>query len=44
VRREGIDMLVVGGHGHRGLFDWLYGETITSIRHHLSIPIFAVRE
>jgi len=44
VRREGIDMLVVGGHGHRGLLDWLYGQTIPSIRHNLSIPIFAVRE
>jgi uncharacterized membrane protein len=44
VRRTGIDLLVVGGHGHRGFRDWLYGETITSVRHGLNVPVFAVRE
>lgn len=42
-RQEQIDLLVVGGHGHRGLGDVLRGETITGVRHGLSIPLLAVR-
>jgi len=31
----------LGGHGHKGLLDWLHGETITGVRHGLTIPILA---
>lgn len=34
---------VLGGHGHRGLSDIVYGETIARVRHHLDIPIVAAR-
>lgn len=40
---EKVDMMVVGGHGHRGLADLLRGETIGGVRHGLSVPILAVR-
>ena len=43
-REQGIDLMVLGGHGHRGLSDWLFGQTITPVRHGLRIPVFAVRE
>jgi len=42
VRSERIDVLVVGGHGHKGLADVLHGQTIPGVRHGLEIPIFAV--
>lgn len=38
-----IDLMVLGGHGHRGLLDLFYGETITAVRHGLSIPVVAVK-
>jgi manganese transport protein len=43
-REKGIDLMVMGGHGHRGLLDWLHGETITGVRHGLHVPILTVRE
>ena len=41
---EKIDLLVMGGHGHRLLSDLLRGQTISRVRHTLEIPILAVRE
>jgi len=42
--REGnVDLLLVGGHGHRGISDILRGTTIDAVRHGLTIPILAVR-
>jgi manganese transport protein len=43
VRQEGVDLLVVGGHGHKRLADLIHGDTIQSVRHGLGIPILAVR-
>jgi len=43
-REKKIDLMVMGGHGHRGLLDWLHGETITGVRHGLHVPILTVRE
>jgi manganese transport protein len=42
-REEAIDLLIVGGHGHRFLSDLLRGQTIQHIRHMLRIPVLAVR-
>ncbi len=42
-RDQQIDMLVMGGHGHTGIWDWLYGQTIAGVRHKLGIPVLAVR-
>lgn len=36
------DMLVIGAHWHSGVKDWLYGETINSVRHELTIPVLVV--
>jgi manganese transport protein len=43
-RQEGIDLMVLGGHGHRGLWDVVHGATITSVRHGLDIPVVAVKQ
>jgi manganese transport protein len=39
-----VDLLVLGGHGHKGIADWLHGETIQGVRHGLSIPMLTVRD
>lgn len=36
------DMLVIGSHGHTGLKDFIYGETVNSVRHELKIPVLVV--
>jgi manganese transport protein len=40
---KGIDLMILGGHGHRGIQDLLYGTTIGSVRHGLNIPVITVR-
>ncbi len=42
-QQESLDLLVVGGHGHRGLADVLHGSTIPGLRHGLEIPVLSVR-
>ncbi|HSV16326.1 MAG TPA: divalent metal cation transporter, partial [Tepidisphaeraceae bacterium] len=42
-RENSVDLLLVGGHGHRGLNDILRGTTIDAVRHGLKIPILAIR-
>ncbi len=42
-RENQIDLLVVGGHGHKGLADLIHGQTINDVRHGLTAPILAVR-
>jgi manganese transport protein len=43
VEREGIEVLVMGAHGHRGLKDLILGATISKVRHALKIPVLVVR-
>lgn len=42
VVEEKGDLLVMGSHGHKGLQDWLHGETVESVRHALRIPVLVV--
>jgi manganese transport protein len=42
-RQHKIDLMVLGGHGHRGLFDLMHGVTISGVRHKLTVPIVTVR-
>ncbi len=43
VKEEGADLLIVGSHGHKALSDWIFGETINSVRHLVKIPVFIAR-
>ena len=36
------DMLVMGAHGHTGIKDFIYGETVNTVRHELKIPVLIV--
>ena len=37
------DLLVMGAHGHGGLKDLIFGNTINPVRHALNVPILVVR-
>ncbi|MBW7889202.1 MAG: Nramp family divalent metal transporter [Bacteroidetes bacterium] len=39
-----IDLLVMGGHGHRGIKDILFGASISKVRHALKIPVLVVQQ
>jgi manganese transport protein len=43
VQEEKADFLVLGGHGHKGFKDWLYGETANQVRHQVKIPVLVVQ-
>jgi manganese transport protein len=40
---HGVDMLVMGSHGHRLIGDLLWGETVSPVRHGVNIPVLVVR-
>lgn len=42
VKENNADMLVIGAHGHSGIKDFFYGETINSVRHELKMPVLVV--
>src|ERR1041384_2076584 len=42
-RENRIDLLVMGGHRHRGLKDLLFGASVSQVRHRLSIPVLVVQ-
>ena len=42
VKGVNADMLVMGAHGHTGIQDFIYGETVNTVRHELKIPVLIV--
>ena len=42
VHEEMAEILVIGAHGHTGLKDFIYGETVNTVRHELKIPVLIV--
>ena len=38
-----VDLLVMGGHGHRGMKDIIFGTSISKVRHELKIPVLVVQ-
>ncbi|MER3463064.1 MAG: iron/manganese transporter [Chitinophagaceae bacterium] len=43
IKESKADLLVIGAHGHKGLKDWFYGETINSLRHQIDVPVLIVQ-
>jgi manganese transport protein len=43
INENSCDLLIIGSHGHNTAKDWLFGETINSVRHMISIPVFIAR-
>ena len=42
VTENKAELLVIGAHGHSGMKDFLYGETIDKVRHALKIPVLVI--
>ncbi|MBS1975172.1 MAG: divalent metal cation transporter, partial [Bacteroidetes bacterium] len=42
IKEEHADLLVIGAHGHSGFKDFIFGETVNSVRHELKIPVLIV--
>ena len=42
VRESESEILVIGAHGHSGIKDVVYGETVDSVRHEVKIPVLVV--
>ena len=40
---ENVDLIVMGSHGHKGFYDWIFGETIVHVRHAVRVPVLAVK-
>jgi manganese transport protein len=36
------DLLVLGGHGHRGVGDFVHGTTVERLRHRVKVPVLVV--
>ncbi len=43
IKENNCDLLIIGSHGHTGVLDWLFGETINTVRHMIKIPVFIAR-
>ena len=42
-KKNNLELLVMGAHGHQGLKDLILGTTVNSVRHKVSIPVLIVR-
>ncbi len=43
LRKEPVDLLVVGSHGHGLVRDLLFGQTVDKVRHGLDVPMLIAR-
>ncbi len=42
-KEQKIDLLVMGGHGHRGIKDIFFGTSVSKVRHGLKIPVLVIQ-
>jgi manganese transport protein len=42
VHTHGPDLVVLGGHGHRGVGDFVHGTTVERLRHRIKVPVLVV--
>jgi manganese transport protein len=43
VNDKGIELLVMGAHGHKGISDLIFGTTVGSVRHSVNIPVMIIK-
>jgi manganese transport protein len=43
VKKEDIDFIVMGSHGHKALKDLIFGTTVNKVRHKVNIPVLVVK-
>ncbi|GAB3916571.1 Nramp family divalent metal transporter [Mucilaginibacter boryungensis] len=44
VKKDEIDFLVMGSHGHKVIKDLIYGSTVDKVRHNVNIPVLIVKQ
>ena len=42
IKETNVDLVVMGTHGHRGIKDLIFGQTVDYVRHHISVPLLIV--
>lgn len=42
VNTEGIDLLVMGAHGHKNVKDLIFGTTVNKVRHRVNVPVLII--
>ncbi|UEG55241.1 Nramp family divalent metal transporter [Mucilaginibacter daejeonensis] len=43
VKQDSIDFLVLGSHGHKTFKDLIYGTTVDTVRHLITVPVLVVK-
>ncbi|WP_374949259.1 Nramp family divalent metal transporter [Mucilaginibacter sp.] len=43
INQAKIDFVVMGSHGHKALKDLIFGTTVNSVRHKVSVPVLVVK-
>jgi manganese transport protein len=43
VKKEGVDFIVMGSHGHKAIKDLLFGTTVNKVRHRVQVPVLIVK-
>jgi len=43
VKTKDLNLLVMGAHGHKGISDLIFGTTVDTVRHNVSIPILIIK-
>jgi manganese transport protein len=41
-RKQELELIIVGSHGHKFISDLIYGSTIDGVRHALKLPVLAI--
>jgi len=42
-KEQKIDLLIMGGHGHSGIKDLIFGTSVSKVRHGLKIPVLVIQ-
>jgi manganese transport protein len=42
-KEQRIDLLIMGGHGHSGIKDFIFGTSVSKVRHGLKIPVLVIQ-
>lgn len=41
--RRNVDLIAMGTHGHKGVYDLVFGSVSDEVRHQVSIPVILIR-
>jgi nucleotide-binding universal stress UspA family protein len=41
---EGVDLIAMATHGHRGVSDVIHGQTVDHVRHKVRVPVLLLRQ